>query len=346
MNAEDLIALNEEIAGMARAGLPLDQGLAALAGEMGRGRLQRVTESLANDLRSGSTLPEALEKQSAHIPSFYAGLVNTGVKTGRIAEVLATLTLYARSLANVRTSIVDAFFYPGIVLVFAIGLFSFLTVVVLPTFDRIFHDFGMQLPAATEGVLILSRNPIEFLFAPALVLLIGFVFFRLVVRSTRQGRLLWARLVYSLPIAGTLLRSARLMAFTELLAILVDQEVPLPAAFRMAGESSSDPIMAERAQEITDDLAQGRPLGAVLKGRGLVPEWVAWMTGLGVQRGELGKTLHLVADLYRRQVDMRVAMLRSILPPVMILCTAGLFAVFFVVTIMLPMIRLLGALSR
>ena len=51
-------------------------------------------------------------------------------------------------------------------------------------------------------------------------------------------------------------------------------------------------------------------------------------------------------DLYRRQVEMRVAMLRSILPPVMILCTAGLFAVFFVVTIMLPMIRLLGALSK
>src|SRR5438552_3531718 len=39
LSAEDLIALNEEIAGMARAGLPLDQGLAALAREMGSGRL-------------------------------------------------------------------------------------------------------------------------------------------------------------------------------------------------------------------------------------------------------------------------------------------------------------------
>ena len=46
MNAEDLITLNEEIAGMARAGLPLDQGLAALAKEMGKGRLQRVTAAM------------------------------------------------------------------------------------------------------------------------------------------------------------------------------------------------------------------------------------------------------------------------------------------------------------
>ena len=53
MNNDDLITLNEEIAGMARAGLPLDQGLAALAREMGRGRLQQVTANLAADLQAG-----------------------------------------------------------------------------------------------------------------------------------------------------------------------------------------------------------------------------------------------------------------------------------------------------
>ena len=57
MNNDDLITLNEEIAGMARAGLPLDQGLAALAREMGRGRLQQVTASLAAPGNAAS-LPE------------------------------------------------------------------------------------------------------------------------------------------------------------------------------------------------------------------------------------------------------------------------------------------------
>lgn len=51
LSADDLITLNEEIAGMARAGLPLDQGLSALAREMGRGRaaitLTETTVALA-----------------------------------------------------------------------------------------------------------------------------------------------------------------------------------------------------------------------------------------------------------------------------------------------------------
>jgi general secretion pathway protein F len=346
MNTDDLIALNEEIAAMARAGLPLDRGLAAVASEMGRGKLQRVTESLARDLQSGKTLPEALQNQGENVPPFYSGLVSAGVKTGRVAEVLATLTLYARTVANLRATIVDAFFYPGIVFLLALGLFGFLSFVVLPLFDRIFQDFQMRLPWLTEAVLALSRKPFEYVFLPLGVVLIGIFFFRVLVRSTPMGRVFWARFLYSLPIMGTLLRSARLMSFTELLAILVDHEMPLPEAFRMAGAASSDPVMAVRAREIDADLNEGLPLGFVLKGRGLVPEWVAWMTGLGEQRGTLGKSLHLVADLYRRQVEMRAAILRSVLPPIMILATAGAFTALFVISVMLPMIKLLEGLSK
>src|SRR5438552_3280841 len=105
MTADDLIALNEQIAGMARAGLPLDQGLASLAREMDRGRLRRVTESIAEDLRAGQTLPDALSRRQGELPPFYAGLVTAGVRSGRLPDVLATLTTYARTIATTRATV-------------------------------------------------------------------------------------------------------------------------------------------------------------------------------------------------------------------------------------------------
>src|SRR5207247_1261089 len=108
MNADELIALNEQIAGMARAGLPLDQGLSSLAKEMGRGRLRRVTESIASDLRDGATLPEAVARRQKELPPYYANLITAGVRTGRLPEVLATLTTYARTVAVTRTIVVDS----------------------------------------------------------------------------------------------------------------------------------------------------------------------------------------------------------------------------------------------
>ncbi len=346
MNAEELIALNEEIAGMARAGLPLDQGLAALARDMGRGRLKQVTAALAQDLKAGHPLPEALHRQAGRVPGYYGGLIAAAIRTGRIAEVLATLTDYARAIVTLRTLVIDALLYPGIVLGVGMVLFGLLCAFVLPQFDQIYTDFHMQLPWVTRVVMKFGRNPVGMLVAPlALVgvcLLLGY----LGMRFTERGRYRWAEIVYSVPLVGTLIRSARLAAFTELLAILVDHALPLPEAFQLAGEASSDPVMAWQARDICRQLNEGRSLGETLHGRGLVPEWVAWMTGLGERRGTLGKTLHQVADLYRRQVEMRAALLRSVLPPFLIVVIGGFFAGFFIFAAMLPMVKLLEGLTR
>jgi len=167
-----------------------------------------------------------------------------------------------------------------------------------------------------------------------------------VTRFTDKGRLLWARMLYAIPIAGTMIRSSRMAAFTELLAILVDHSLPLVEAFQLAGEASSDPLMCRDARAIHEDLNQGKPLGEVLRGRGLVPEWVSWMAGRGEQQGNLGQTLHQVAGMYRRQVEMRAALLRSVLPPFLIIGLAGVMFALFVFTGFLPMTGLLEALSR
>lgn len=346
MNPEDLAALNEEIAGMARAGLPLDQGLSALARDMMGGRLQRVTEALAEDLREGKTLPEALDRQAGEVPPYYAGLVSAGVRTGRIAEVLTVLTLYARSMAALRRLVLDALFYPCVILGFssmiAVAVFVFL----IPQFDEIFRSFNMKLPALTEAVLIVSRHRMFSLVLPILAVVIAVLAVRFAMRTTVGGRQLWARLVYAVPVAGTLIRAARLAAFTELLAILVDHDTPLPESFRLAGQACSDPVMAGACENIHAQLSNGQPLGMVLRGQGLVPEWVAWMAGLGEQRGGLAKNLHQIAEMYRRQVEMRTGLLRSVLPPILIIVTAGFFVGFFVVALMLPMFKLLEGLSK
>lgn len=346
MKADDLIALNEEIAGMARAGLPLDQGLAALAKEMGRGQLRGVTTALANDLRGGLTLPQALERQAGKVPPFYAGLVSAGVRTGRVAEVLATLTGYARTVANLRATVVEALFYPCVVLVFGVALLSFMCLVVLPKFEEIFQGFGMRVPLITEAMLLVGRRPVEYFLVPLVSVIVLFIVAKVGFRLTPTGRLMWAHMVYGVPVVGTLLRAARLAVFTELLAILVDHKVPLTEAFRLAGEASADPVMGAAARQIEVELSQGQPLGKVLHGRGLVPEWVSWMTGLGERRGTLGQTLHEVADMYRRQVDMRAGLLRNVLPPFMILVIAGLFVFLFIGALLFPVIKLLEGLAR
>lgn len=346
MTADELTALNEQIAALARTGLPLDQGLDSLAREMGRGRLRATTQALADDLRAGHPLPEALARQEGRVPAYYANLVTAGVQTGRLPDVLATLTTYARSVAATRTIVSEALFYPAVVLVLGLALFTVLAAFILPQFDRIFQEFGLTLPAVTEALLTFGRHPLELIVAPAVVLVAGPLVLRAVLTRTPRGRRAWARAVYLVPLVGTLIRAARLAAFTELLGMLVEYGVPLPAAFRLAGGASSDPVIADRAETVEARLAAGAPLAEALKGRGLVPDWVAWLAAAGERRGGLGPALREVAAVYRRQVDARSAVLRSVLPPFVVIVTAGSLTLVFAVALMLPMVKLLEGLSK
>ncbi|MFO0808445.1 MAG: type II secretion system F family protein [Gemmataceae bacterium] len=346
MNADELIALNEQIAGMARAGLPLDQGLAGLARDMSRGRLRRVTEGIATDLKAGSTLPEAIERHRSELPPYYANLITAGIRTGRLPDVLSTLTSYARTVNTTRLIVIDSLFYPIVVLFFAMVLFGLLMFFVMPQFDQIFADFQMKLPTVTEIVFGIARHPVLFLVTPLAVFVLLPLLVRAFLSTTERGRVTWAHLVYAVPVIGTLLKSARLAAFADLLAMLVDYELPLPEAFRLAGEASSDPVMAYRAKEIADRLDQGMPIAEALRGRGLLPEWVAWMTGAGNERGTLAQTLRQIATLYQRQVQSRSALLRTVLPSIVIIMTAGTLTGAFVLSVMLPMIKLVEGLSK
>jgi type II secretory pathway component PulF len=345
MTSDELIALNDQIAGMAKAGLPLDQGLASLAREMGHGRLRAVTAAMARDLDAGVPLPEAVERQKNDLPPFYAHLVTAGIRTGRLPDVLATLTTYARTIAATRSIVVEALFYPAVVLSVSVVLIGALILYVLPMFVSIYDDFHMRIPDVTAAVLFVGRHPIPWIAIPAGLAAVAALTW-VVLRNTAQGRQTLARIVYGMPIIGTLVRSARLGAFAELLAILVEFEMPLPEAVRLAGIASSDPLIASRIGVVHDRLAHGAAFGTALGGLGLLPEWVTWMAGAGEQRGGLAPALRQIAALYRRQVEARAAILRTVLPAFLIIVTAAVPVGVIVLTVLPPMFNLIDGLTR
>lgn len=345
LTAEELITLNEEIAAMAKAGLPLDQGLSVLAKEMGHGRLQKVTQQIAADLRAGMTLPQALDKQKGAVPPYYAALLAAGIRAGKLGEVLGTLTLYARAIADFRATVFGALLYPTMVMILGIVLLAFVGGVILPSYVHIFQEMRMQLPLITRAIIFVGQHPIEILIVPPIGIALGLIVMRFGLRSNTRGRMIWARFVNALPIVGGLIRSARLAAFADLLGLLVDQSVPLPEALRLASEASSDTLLCEGGKKVEEELRQGSPLWMALHRQRLVPELVIWMINFGERQGTLGTSLHQLAQMYRRQADVRATLLRTVLPPLLVILFSGTLVGLFVFGVLAPMFALMEGLA-
>ena len=131
------------------------------------------------------------------MPPYYAALLAAGIRSGKLSEVLGTLTLYARSVVHFRETIVTVVLYPAIVLILGLVLMVFVSREILPQYEQIFIEMKLQLPLMTRIVLFVGQRPITFFVAPAVLILIGLLAERWWLRQTANGRILWARLVTS-----------------------------------------------------------------------------------------------------------------------------------------------------
>ncbi len=345
-STNDLQALNDEIAGLARAGLPLDQGLEALSRDLGRGKLAQVTKNIANSLKSGKTLPQALDAESASLPPFYAALVASGIRTGRMAEVLATLTLHARTLSELRSTLWLAILYPLMVVTGSIGLVLLLVMGLVPRFAVIFKDFGMRLPVLTQFLVNVGDNPIRNILLP-LGIFIGLTLaIWIILRSTNGGRHFLASVLYALPGIGGLVRSVRLASFADLMGILLEHQIPLPEAMRLAGEASSDPLLREASVHLEDKLSRGMGLGVAMREEKGLPQMLSWMAGWAEKRGNLADSFRQASAFYQRRAETRSLFLKGVLPTMGIIFTGVLVGVVVIGGLFAPLINLLEALSK
>jgi len=82
---DQLIALNDEIAALIRAGVPLDRGLRSLGQDL-PGRLGRFATQLSAQLARGESLTDALAEPKAKLPRLYRAVIEAA---GQKAQWLA-----------------------------------------------------------------------------------------------------------------------------------------------------------------------------------------------------------------------------------------------------------------
>ena len=77
--------------------------------------------------------------------------------------------------------------------------------------------------------------------------------------------------------------------------------------------------------------------GEALQRRRFVPQLVIWIIAFGERQGTLGPALLQLAQTYRRQAELRASLLRTVLPPLLILVMALTFATVFIFGLMAPL---------
>lgn len=347
---EQLIALNDEMAALVRAGVPLERGLAALGRDL-PGRSGRLAGLLARRMSAGETLPQILAAESETFPPVWRAVVEAGLRSGQLAGALESLSATARRTAELRKTIGAALLYPLLVVALAYGMFVFGAIGLAPRTFRAYQSLTGQSEPMLAGVAWLGEN--AWWWAPwtplAAAMLVGIWWYRSASAAWSLGRrpkAAWPRRWFSLRFGlGSVLGDERMAAFGEILGLLVKQQVPLPQAVPLAAEACGDAAMRGAAQRVADRLKRGELLAKRDDLPAGFPPVLGWLLMSRAQPSELARALARTAEGYRERAARTALGIAVYLPIGLTVLVAGTAVLLEALVTFLPVWRLLYILG-
>ena len=132
MSSAQLALLTRQLATLLKAGLPLDEALAALGEQNDDQRVRTLVVSLRSRVMEGSGLSAALT-ESESFPEIYRASIAAGEQSGRLDQVLARLADYTEARDALKQKVWAALAYPILLTLVAIAVVTGLLVYVVPS---------------------------------------------------------------------------------------------------------------------------------------------------------------------------------------------------------------------
>src|SRR5262245_3512103 len=163
VSAQELVVFIRQFATMIDAGLPLVQCLDILSSQGENKAFNAILKDVKNTVEGGATFSDALKRHPKVFDELFVNLVAAGEMGGILDTILNRLGIYIEKRVKLQRQVRGALVYPIAVMCIAIGVLTILLTKVVPTFEKMFADFGGtdKLPALAKFVIGMSHSAVE-----------------------------------------------------------------------------------------------------------------------------------------------------------------------------------------
>lgn len=335
---EDIAVLSRQLATMINSGVSILDGIEDLAEMVTNQKLYVILKNIANDIREGSTLSDAMKKYQRVFGRVFVSMVAAGEKSGKLGKVLLDMATYLEGSVKLKRKVKSASVYPLTVAGFFVIVLAGIVLFLIPRFKEMFGSFGVELPLPTRVVVAISdvglRN-FHWVVLGSIVLAVGYT----TLSRTPPGRFFLDSLKLKTPILGDMVVKIVFARFFQSLSTLLKSGVDIVSSIDIAAKVTDNMLVEQLLGNIKNRVIEGSTLSSEMEKSPVFPRMVVRMTAVGEKSGRLDEMFSKLSDYYNDEVDALVASLSSIVEPVLIVLL-GLIIGIVVITMYLPIFKM------
>lgn len=340
LTTSEIAAFSSQMALVLNAGISPYEGVAILNEDSQEGSVKDMLTTLEQELSMGTSLYEALE-HTHMFDQYYLNMVTIGEQSGRLEDVMQSLSKHYNRIHEQNESLKSALTYPFIMIMMMLVVVLVLITKVLPIFNRVFAQLGTSMTGFSKMVLdfglMLSSYSYVFILLVCVIIIVG-----VYLTKSTQGKVKMYQFASKFVLTRELVLKLALSKFSSGMAIALSSGLDLVDSLDMAQKLITHQQLNQNIQQAKQymneyDLSTSLVKANVLSGMS------AKLIKIGEKTGSMDRVMHDIASRYNQETNERINQLINIIEPTLV-AILSVFVGIIMLSIMLPLIGIMANL--
>jgi type IV pilus assembly protein PilC len=315
----DLINFCFHLEQLASAGVPVIEALVDLRESVENPRFREVMSGLVESIGGGKNLSGALNEYPEVFGKVFVSLVRSGEQTGKLPEVLRSLTESLKWEDELAAQTKKLMMYPAFVGSIVLLVTFFLMVYLVPQMTGFIRNMGQDIPLQTRLLIAVSNFFVHYWWAVLAAPFAAWGALALAMRRNPAVAYAVDQYKLALPLVGPILRKIILSRFASSFAMMYGSGITVLEAIRSCEEIVGSRPLQNALRIAGQQIAEGKNLTAAFADLGLFPPLVIRMLRVGENTGALDTALLNVSYFYNREVRESIAKVQAMIEPALTL---------------------------
>ena len=302
---------------LVRSGVPILEGLSDLRDSLENPRFREVVASLIESIEGGQRLSQAMAGQPKVFNKVFVSLIRAGETSGRLPEVLKSLTESLKWEDELASQTKKLIMYPAFVGTIVIAATFFLMIYMVPQLKQFVKNMGQVLPLQTQVLFFVSDLLVSYWYVALLLPLLIVAGIQIALATNPLARIRFDAAKLRLPLVGDILRKIILSRFANTFALLYASGIPILDSIRTTQDVVGNLVVRRGLERVEQLIVEGQNVTAAFHSIGFFPPLVIRMLRVGESTGALDDALMNVSYFYNRDVKESVEKVQQLIEPML-----------------------------
>ena len=321
---QDLINFCFHLEQLANAGVPMMDGLRDLRESVESARFREVVAGLIESIEGGKSLSQALGEFPEVFGKVFVSLVRSGEQTGRLGDVLKSLTETLKWEDELAAQTRKLMMYPAFVGSIVLLVTLFLMIYLVPQMTAFIRNMGSDIPFHTKLLFAVSAFFVEYWYVVIAAPFVAWFGLRLAMRTNPAVAYAVDKYKISAPVIGPILRKIILSRFAASFAMMYSSGITVLDAIRSCEEIVGNKPIEAALKSAGQQIAEGKNLTQAFQDLDMFPPLVIRMLRIGENTGGLDTALLNVSYFYNREVKESIGRAQAMIEPALTLVLGAL----------------------